>query len=83
MDQIKLLLTKSTLTSEQQNELFAILKLLPAIEVSELSDFLTTHPEWIEKLYYNYKQKKDMSVSKDIKKWQEIFDEEKIELEKL
>lgn len=83
MDRIKLLLIKSTLTSEQQSELLAILKLLSAIEVNELSDFLTIHPEWIDKLYHNYKQKKDISTSKDIKKWQEIFDEEKIELEKL
>lgn len=83
MDQLKLLLTKSDLTPEEQNELFAILKLLPIVEVNELSDFLVTHPEWIDKLYHNYKQKKEISTSKDIKKWQEIFDDEKIELEKL
>lgn len=83
MDQIKLLLTKSDLTPEQQNELFVILKLLPVIEVDELSNFLAIHPEWIGKLYQNYERKKGAAISKNNKKWQEIFDEEKIELEKL
>ena len=83
MGQIKLLLTKSDLSSKQQNELLAILKLLPTVEVNELADFLASNPEWVDKLYYNYKQKKELATSKDSKKWQELFDQEKIELEKL
>lgn len=83
MDQIELLLTKSELSTNQQNELLAILKLLPTAEVNELGDFLVSNPEWIVKLYNNYKQKKEISASKDSKKWQEIFDQEKIELEKV
>jgi len=83
MGQIKLLLTKSDLSSKQQNELLAILKLLPMAEVDELADFLVSNPEWIVKLYNNYKQKKELATSKDSKKWQELFDQEKIELEKL
>ena len=62
MGQIKLLLTKSDLSSKQQNELLAILKLLPMAEVDELADFLVSNPEWIVKLYNNYKQK-NMSLS--------------------
>lgn len=83
MEQIKSLLAKSNLATEEQNELLAILKLLPTAEINELFNFLNIHPEWIDKLYHNYKQKKAAATTKDYSKWQEIFDEEKKELEKL
>ena len=84
MDKLKLLFEKSSLNINQQNELLEVLcSLLPEIELSELYEFLSTNPEWVEKLYVNYKSKKNISNSRDPKKWQEVFGQDKSELEKL
>lgn len=83
MEQLESLLEKSNLSDKEQEELLEVLKLVPKAELNELFDFLKVHPEWIVKLYRNYKQKKAISTTKDYGKWQEIFNEEKNELEKL
>ena len=83
MDKIQALLKKSNLVLEEQNELLAALKLLPSTELNELYNFLKNHPEWVDKLYQNYKQKKSAATLKDNKKWQDIFKKEEEELKKL
>ncbi|OGF25709.1 hypothetical protein A2303_06940 [Candidatus Falkowbacteria bacterium RIFOXYB2_FULL_47_14] len=83
MDKLKSLLSDSSLADHEQKELFEIFANLSKDELGELSDFLSIHPEWVDVLYRNYEKKKKAAVSMDIKKWREIFDEEKRELEKL
>ena len=83
MSQLESILAKSNLNVREQKELLQVLEHLSAVEIDELLNFLDVHPEWVEKLYYNYKQKKEVVVSGDHKKWQEIFDREKKDLEKL
>ena len=83
MEQIKSLLVKSSLTEIEQREFFEVLKLLSKAELDELLNFLRVHPEWIIKLYRNYKQKKAISATKNYGEWQKIFNEEEKELKKL
>lgn len=83
MNKIQSLLKKSNLNIAEQTELDNVLNLLPVTELNKLCDFLESHPEWVEKLYKNYKQKKIAASSKDLRKWQDIFNQEKEELKKI
>ena len=83
MDKIQVLLKKSNLVAEEQNELFAVLKLLPAIELNELYNFLENHPEWVDKLHHNFLTKKWAANSHDRSLWQKILKEEEIMLKEI
>ena len=83
MKQIKLLFAESSLTNEEQNELLAVLKLLPATELNELYNFLENHPEWVGKLHHNFLTKKWAANSHDRSLWQKILKEEEIMLKEI
>jgi len=76
MDKIPSLFAKFNLSTDAQNELFKVLKLLPLAELNELCDFLKIHPEWIIKLYDNYQSKKQAADKADSKLWQKILEQE-------
>lgn len=76
MEHIKSLLAESKLTNKEQAELLELLKLLPQTDLKEIISFLKGHPDWVFKLYHNYRAKVKAVRTADTKLWQEILEEE-------
>jgi len=81
--QIKKIIAESDLNPEEQKELLSALKPLSGEDMDELAVFLNKYPEWVKKLYENYKDKKAAGSSLDLTKWRAIINKEKEDLEKL
>ena len=80
MNKLKHLLLKSPLSQEERAELYNIFLTFPQENFIELVEFLESNPEWVVRLYNNYKQKESAVKSKNHEDWRLIFEQEKKDL---
>ena len=81
-EQLKKIIENSDLRGEEAKEFLAILPFIKKKDdLFNLLAFLEAHPEWVLKLYRNYKIKQIYFSTKDEKGLQKIFKDEVKELQ--
>ncbi len=80
---LKLILTESNLSEEEQNNLLVFLSLATDEEMETTVKLFMEDPTLIEKINRNYKEKQEAVKTKDSEKWQKIIEEEEKNLKEI
>ena len=80
---IRNLLSQSSLSKDEQDELFVVFSLLGEANLSSVADVLAGDPSLIKKIYENYKAKREVAQTKNADALRKIIEEEKDLLEKI
>ncbi len=80
---LKLILTESNLSEEEQNNLLVFLSLATDEELETTVKLFMEDPTLIEKINRNYKEKQKIIKANDSEKWQKIIEEEEKDLKEI
>ncbi len=80
---LKLILTESNLSEEEQNNLLVFLSLATDEELETTVKLFMEDPTLIEKINRNYKEKQKIIKANDSEKWQKIIEEEEKNLKEI
>lgn len=74
------ILARSVLNIEEQDELADFLVKAKEEDLKEIVDFLMENPNWIRKIYSNYRAKKEALIKNDRFLWDKILMNEQADL---
>ncbi len=80
---LKLILTESDLSQEDQNNLLVFFSLATDEELETTIKLFMEDPTLIEKINRNYKEKHEAIKAKDNEKWQKIIEKEEKDLKEI
>jgi hypothetical protein len=83
LHKVRELLSRSTLSSHDQDSLIVALSLANDSELEPVVALFSENPAWMEKISANYKSKKTADASQDPNLWQKIVREEESQLKEL
>jgi len=83
IQKLESLISKSNLDNNEKSTLFQIIKEMSEEYIELFVKVFAENPEFVKKIYLNYKAKQEAMANGDEEAMQKIFEEEKIELEKM
>ena len=74
------IIEESSLSLEQKREFSEVFAQTKEESLKPVYTFLKAHPDWVERLFENYRRKKEAVVTGDMSAWQEVIEQEKATL---
>ena len=83
IQKLESLISKSNLADNEKATLFLVIKEMSDKYIELFVQVFTENPEFIKKIYLNYKAKQEAIANGDEEAMERIFEEEKAELDKI
>ena len=75
------IIERSSLSNVEKREFSEVFAQTKEESLKPVYTFLNSRPDWVEKLYDNYRRKKEAVVTGDMSAWEDAIQSERAELE--